>query len=565
MRRRLDLGDGAGARAQALELRGRRLDDRLVEPALERERALSGAEGLVLELFELRREIALDGLEGLAADVLDRDPVRARARDLDVVPVHPVEAHLEPGKAGAGAFARLELGDEPRRVVTDGPKAVELGVESGSDDPSLANRDRRRLDHGRLQVLAQAREVVDTGREIGSERAVEAFDSLANRRKRAKRGSELGKIARARTADCDPRENSLEVPDRAQEVRGARFRPGRDARADELLAAAHGVPVAERPAEPALEEPAAHRGRGPVEDPGERASDVAGHALGDLEVAPGDGIEHHGVLTALRAQPGDVRQGTAVHGPCILEGASRRPDAELQRLASETPEIGGAELVEQEPARALRVEQPRGTWGDAGILGQHPGRRPAAGPEVIVRDQDLGRRETGELGGEGVVPVALHDDEVSARHVEDGEPALPAMAGIDRREQTVATLFEQGVVGYRAGGQNPGDPALDRSPARGRVPDLIADSDGHALAQEPREITLSGVGGHPGHRDRPAVRPAAGGEGDVEQLVRTARVVEEQLVEVPHLVEEQLVRELRLDAEVLLHDRGVPPDLARRG
>ena len=184
---------------------------------------------------------------------------------------------------------------------------------------------------------------------------------------------------------------------------------------------------------------------------------------------------------------------------------------------------------------------------------------------MVVRDQDLGRREPGELGDEGIVSVAFHDEEISARHVEHGEAAALSRAGVDRREQAVAALFEQRFVGDRARGQDPGDPAFDRPPARGRIADLIADRDGDALAQEPREIALGGMRGHSRHRDRLAVRLPARGERDVEELVCAARVVEEQLVEVPHLIEEQLVGKLRLDAEILLHDRGVPPDLACRG
>jgi hypothetical protein len=54
-----------------------------------------------------------------------------------------------------------------------------------------------------------------------------------------------------------------------------------------------------------------------------------------------------------------------------------------------------------------------------------------------------------------------------------------------------------------------------------------------------------------------ARRLAARRQRDVEQLRRTSRIVEEQLVEITHPVEEQQPGMLRLDAEVLLHDRGV--------
>ncbi len=47
------------------------------------------------------------------------------------------------------------------------------------------------------------------------------------------------------------------------------------------------------------------------------------------------------------------------------------------------------------------------------------------------------------------------------------------------------------------------------------------------------------------------------GQRDVEHACRAPRVLEEQFVEVAHPVEDQHVGVLRLDAQVLLHHRGV--------
>ena len=150
--------------------------------------------------------------------------------------MYPVVADLEPGKSGTGALARLELGDETRRVVADGPQAVELGVEPGSDDPAVANDDRRRLDDGRLEVRPEPAEVVDPGREIGRERPVEPFDPLAYRGEDAESGAKLGEIAGTRGPDRDPGEDPLEIADRAQQIRGPRLDTGLDPGADELPA-----------------------------------------------------------------------------------------------------------------------------------------------------------------------------------------------------------------------------------------------------------------------------------------------------------------------------------------
>ena len=216
-RQHVERGDGARARLQAVALRPRRLDHPLVELAFEGEGAFARPEHLVLELLELRREIALHGLEGLPPDVFEGDPVRARrARDLDVVAVHPVVAHLEPREPGAGALARLELGDVPLRVVADVAQAIELGVEAGGDDPAVANGERRRLDDGRLEVRPKRGEVADPGGELGGERAVDPLDPLAQRGERPEavrswarsRGRAVPSAIRASTRSRSPTERS---------------------------------------------------------------------------------------------------------------------------------------------------------------------------------------------------------------------------------------------------------------------------------------------------------------------------------------------------------------------
>ena len=71
--------------------------------------------------------------------------------------------------------------------------------------------------------------------------------------------------------------------------------------------------------------------------------------------------------------------------------------------------------------------------------------------------------------------------------------------------------------------------------------------------------------GHPGHGDRLSGRGPALGQRDIQQLRRTAGIVIEQFVEVPHPIEQQDVRVLRLEAEILLHHRGVGVKVVRGG
>jgi hypothetical protein len=94
-------------------------------------------------------------------------------------------------------------------------------------------------------------------------------------------------------------------------------------------------------------------------------------------------------------------------------------------------------------------------------------------------------------------------------------------------------------------------------------PNLLAEGDALALADELRQIPLDSVERHAGHRDRLPGRLPAGRQGDIEQRGRTPCVLEEQLVEISHPVEEQDVRVLALDAQVLLHHGRVRAEAVR--
>jgi hypothetical protein len=62
---------------------------------------------------------------------------------------------------------------------------------------------------------------------------------------------------------------------------------------------------------------------------------------------------------------------------------------------------------------------------------------------------------------------------------------------------------------------------------------------------------------HARHRNRLTGGLTARRQRDVEQARGALRVVVEQLVEIAHAIEQQHVRVLRLEAQVLLHHRGM--------
>ena len=82
--------------------------------------------------------------------------------------------------------------------------------------------------------------------------------------------------------------------------------------------------VAQRPGQPAAQEPTAHGGGGVVQHPGQGVLGAAGQALGQLQVAAGGGVQDHGRLPVLRGQAAQVGEGGALGVADILEQAAGR-------------------------------------------------------------------------------------------------------------------------------------------------------------------------------------------------------------------------------------------------
>ena len=75
--------------------------------------------------------------------------------------------------------------------------------------------------------------------------------------------------------------------------------------------------------------------------------------------------------------------------------------------------------------------------------------------------------------------------------------------------------------------------AFDRSFARCRVADLLADDHRLAELHEAREVAFDRVVGNPGHLDRLSGALSAGGQRDVEEARGLLGVFVEQLVKIP--------------------------------
>ena len=153
-----------------------------------------------------------------------------------------------------------------------------------------------------------------------------------------------------------------------------------------------------------------------------------------------------------------------------------------------------------------------------------------------------------------LVEAAFGERTTPAGQAQPRQPTTCAARVTRQREQRgVAAFGEQLTVGDRSRRDHACDLALHRPLGRGHVAHLLGDGDRLTELDQLGEVALQRLRRHAGHHHRLAGAGTARGEGDVQQAIRTPRVVVEQLVEVAHPVQHQRVGMLRLDAQVLLH------------
>ncbi len=223
-------------------------------------------------------------------------------------------------------------------------------------------------------------------------------------------------------------------------------------------------------------------------------------------------------------------------------------------MRPEAVEARDIELVAQALRARCDVEVP----GRHALAGARAGRH---GVGRTVRRQDLGRPDALERGRE-LIGFDFGEPQRAACEVQPCKAdvhrdAALVVARAHREQVNVVLVGQQRGIGQRAGRDDAHDLALDGALRRGGIADLLADRDRFAHFHELRKILLDRVMRYAGHLDRRAGGGTALREGQVEQACGFLRVFEEQLVEVAHPVEDKRVGMVGLDAEVLLHHRGM--------
>ena len=205
-----------------------------------------------------------------------------------------------------------------------------------------------------------------------------------------------------------------------------------------------------------------------------------------------------------------------------------------------------AKVAQQQVTGAFGFEMPGRAPGQAATAGQGGRQRP------VLADQQFGGIQAFQFARQAVGGLELLDAEAPAGEIKRCQPEPMADRG-DGHQQVVATVFQQGLLGDRAGGDDAHHTPLHR-PLGGRgIADLFADGDRFTQFDQPRQIALGGMVGQPGHGDAFPGGFAACRQGDIQQLGGPAGIVIKELVKIAHAEKHQPIGVVGFDAQVLLH------------
>ncbi len=273
---------------------------------------------------------------------------------------------------------------------------------------------------------------------------------------------------------------------------------------------------------------------------------LAGETLLQFQILTGRGIQHDALFTLFTGQTVNMRQHAALGFLDITQQAAGGGDCQRPVIAAEAGQIVGLELFTQESIGTVGIKVP----GRARFDGRNSGPVPIGSQTFI--DQQFSGLQAYQFRLDSFFSLQLKHHKPAAGQIQISQTIL-IFLGMQRGDQVVPPLLEQCLVGQRAGCHNAHYLAFHRTLAGGRIADLFADGDGLAKAHQPREITLHCVIRHAGHRNRLSGRPAAMGQGNVQQFGGPFGVIVEQFIEVTHAVEQQDVGMFRLDLQILLH------------
>ena len=172
------------------------------------------------------------------------------------------------------------------------------------------------------------------------------------------------------------------------------------------------------------------------------------------------------------------------------------------------------------------------------------------------RQKQLARVDPGQLVEQALGRGRLGGAKIARGHVDEGQAESVAAFARHRCDVVGRTRFQRFLVENHPRRDDANHAALDQALDQLGVFQLLAD--GHATAQlgETGDVAARRVVGHPAHGHRILFALVAGGLREREHAGRVDRVLVEHLVEIPEAKKHDRVGNLRLDLEVLAHERG---------
>ena len=254
------------------------------------------------------------------------------------------------------------------------------------------------------------------------------------------------------------------------------------------------------------------------------------------------GIDPDTIIRNCHAESLDVADVLAQLELQILHDGPRRTDG--GRLVTATVAIKRLhfEMLRQRMDRLIKEEQVTLANLRALRLAQRHDQL-----RLVIGIEELARHDARQLIRERIERLELRHLELASGVIHISKAVLLPLT-IHRREVVRLVGIKITPVRDRARTDDLRKPALDELAG-----DLIANllTDGHALAglDEPGDVTLRRVMGHPAHGDAVALR-----ERHIQDARRRLRILEEHLVEVPQPEQQDHIpRQIPPHGEILLH------------
>ena len=496
-----------------------------------------GGEDGVLQLLELLGDVPLGVDGGLLAHPVLGHQADLGLGHLDVVAEHLVVPDLHVLDARLLLGAGLQVGHQLGPVVNDIPEPVHLWAVALPDELALPHGEGGLVHQGPLQELPHLRQVVQLPPEGLEEGGGAALQQLPDAGQLPQAVGQGHQIPPSGGAVHHPADEPLQVGDLLQGHH--QLLPGDDVLvqvAHRLLAAADLNGGEEGPLDPAPEQPPAHGGLGPVQHPQQTALLLLGaEGGGELQSLPGGQVQLHELAGGVVGQLGDVAQVGLLGLIQIGQQAARGLDGPLGPLG----EGGGAgpELFFHQGAGGVGPEA-----GLAPVLAQTAQPLPEEGDQPLGVPGPVGQHRLGGVEAAQLVlqvaPGLLPGGEGGAEHLAGGQIAQTQAdgggVGVDGAQEVVLPLLQHGGGHDGARGDHPDDVPVHQPLGGGRVLGLLADGHLVPLGDEPGDVAVAGVVGHPAHGGAllRGLVPVPCGEGQVQLLGGQLGVVEEHLVKI---------------------------------